>query len=265
MSAHDTWSVGSTYDQFMGRWSRQLAREMIPWLEVAPGATWLDVGCGAGALTATILALADPALVTGVDPSAGFLAFAAASITDARVTFVAGDAQALPFADGSFHAVASSLVLNFVPNPALAAAEMKRVAAVGGVVSAHVWDYAGTMEFLQIFWQVAGDLDARAATLREGRTFGALTNPDALETLWRGTGLADVESASIDLVLRFRDFDDYWSPFLGGQGPAPAYVASLESPQVETLRDTLRNALPIAADGSIALAARAWAVKGRVA
>ena len=61
----------------------------------------------------------------------------------------------------------------------------------------------------------------------------------------------------------FRDFEDYWSPFLGGQGPAPAYACSLDEASRDALRERLRQQLPAQADGSIALHAKAWAVRGR--
>ena len=63
----------------------------------------------------------------------------------------------------------------------------------------------------------------------------------------------------------FRDFDDFWSPFLGGQGPAPGYAMSLGEPARVALRELLRARLPVGDDGRIALTARAWAVKARVA
>ena len=66
------------------------------------------------------------------------------------------------------------------------------------------------------------------------------------------------------MPTRFRDFDDYWAPFLGGQGPAPGYCAGLSDDARQRLRDRLRSTLPTAADGSIPLSARAWAVRGTV-
>jgi hypothetical protein len=60
----------------------------------------------------------------------------------------------------------------------------------------------------------------------------------------------------------FKDFDDYWNPFLGGQGPAPSYAMSLNEERRAALREKIRVDLPIANDGSISLIARAWAVKG---
>jgi hypothetical protein len=67
----------------------------------------------------------------------------------------------------------------------------------------------------------------------------------------------------IDIPTHFSDFDDYWSPFLGGQGPAPAYAMSLSEEGRGALRERIRANLPIAKSGSISLMARVWAVRGR--
>jgi hypothetical protein len=60
----------------------------------------------------------------------------------------------------------------------------------------------------------------------------------------------------------FKSFDDYWSPFLGGQGPAPTYCMALPEDRRRQLRDRIRGALPVAPDGSIRLGARAFAIRG---
>jgi hypothetical protein len=155
----------------------------------------------------------------------------------------------------------SGLALNFVPQPSLAVHEMTRTVRAGGTVAAYVWDYAGTMELMRYFWDAAGALDPAALALDEGRRF-PLCRPDPLIELFTQAGLRDVQVRAIDVPTRFRDFDDYWSPFLGGQGPAPGYAMSLDEPRRDALRERLRASLPIAADGSIALIARAWAVRG---
>ncbi|HEY5989359.1 MAG TPA: hypothetical protein VIV12_23705 [Streptosporangiaceae bacterium] len=76
-------------------------------------------------------------------------------------------------------------------------------------------------------------------------------------------GLADVETRAIVVPTVFADFDDYWSPFLGGQAPAPSYATSLGEADRQALREALRARLPVSADGSISLTARAWAVRAR--
>ena len=257
----DTWALGEAYEPYIGRWSRLVAAEFVAWLAVADGAVWLDVGCGTGALSRTVLGAADPALVVGADPSAGFLAHARNQLASDRARFAAADARRLPLGDARFDAVVSGLVLNFVPDPALAVREMTRVALTGGRVAAYVWDYAGRMELIRHFWDAAAALDPAAAELDEGWRFG-LCRPEPLGRLFQGTGLAEVEVRPIEVPTRFRDFDDYWRPFLGGQGSAPGYVALLSEDHRRALRDLLRTRLPACPDASIRLTARAWAVRG---
>ena len=74
--------------------------------------------------------------------------------------------------------------------------------------------------------------------------------------------LAAVETRAIEVPTVFRDFDDYWTPFLGGQGPAPGYAMSLDEGRRAALRERLRGALSAGPDGAIRLVARAWAVRG---
>jgi SAM-dependent methyltransferase len=179
-----------------------------------------------------------------------------------RARFDVGDAQALPVETGAVDAAVSGLVLNFVPEPARAVAELARVVRPGGVVGAYVWDYADRMELMRHFWDAAVALDPAAAALDEGRRF-PLCQPAPLTALWTQAGLHDVEVRPIDVLTRFRDFADYWSPFLGGQGPAPGYAMALTEARREALRDHLRARLPVEADGAIPLVARAWAVRGR--
>jgi SAM-dependent methyltransferase len=258
------WAVGGAYEPYVGRWSRLVAQDFLVWLGVADGSVWLDVGCGTGALSQTVLTAADPAAVVGIDPSAGYLAYAREQLADPRVGFVVADARRLPLADGRFDAVVSGLVLNFVPDPAKAVREMARVTRAGGRVAAYVWDYAGRMELIRFLWDAAAAIDPAAVELDEGRRFG-LCQPGPLAGLFEDAELAGVEVRPIEVPTRFRDFDDYWTPFLGGQGPAPGYVMALDEAQRAALREELRARLPVAADGSIPLGARAWAVRATVA
>ncbi len=256
----DTWERGGPYERYVGRWSRRVAPAFLAWLEVPAGRSWVDVGCGTGALCAAILEHSAPSSVTGVEPSAGFLATAAENLAG-RATLHQGSATAIPLEDSSADAVVAGLVLNFVADQRAALAEMARVANNGGTIGAYVWDYGGKMELIRQFWDAAVELDPAAATLDEGTRF-PLCRPEALTELFAGAGLDDVEATAIDISTPFADFDDYWQPFLGGQGPAPAHAMSLDEPARERLRELLRRRIPTQPDGTIALIARAWAVRG---
>jgi SAM-dependent methyltransferase len=245
----------------VGRWSRRVAQDFVTWLVVPPKASWVDVGCGTGALTATVLALADPAGVVGVDTSEAFLADARAQIADPRAEFRVGDARSLPLKDLSVDAAVSGLAVNFVPDPAAAVAELARVTTAGGVAAAYVWDYAEGMEMMRHFWDAATATDPDLGNVDEALRF-PLCRPDPLLQVWTGAGFGEVTVRAIEVPTVFAGFDDYWQPFLGGQGPAPSYVASLTDDRRAELRDLLQERLPVAGDGSIALTARAWAVRG---
>ncbi|HEV2889220.1 MAG TPA: class I SAM-dependent methyltransferase [Frankiaceae bacterium] len=239
------WASGDAYEPFIGRWSRLVAAEFVPWLGVPPGARWLDVGCGTGALTSTVLALAEPASVVGVDPSGAFVSYAAARVPQAE--FRVGYADATGLDDGAVDVAVAGLVLNFVPDPAAAVAELRRVAR--HTVGAYVWDYTGGMEILRHFWDAARSLDPGVAD----EDF-PLCRPGALAELLGG------EARAIDVPAVFEDFESYWAPFLGGTGPAPAYVASLDDER----RDALREAVRERVGERPSLNARAWAVRARV-
>lgn len=258
----EVWASGAAYEPYVGRWSRLVAAQFVPWLEVPAKVQWLDVGCGTGAVAEAILWRGNPGEVLGVDPSAAYVAHARAAITDNRARFQVGTATALPLDDSAVDATVSGLMLNFVPDPKQALAEMTRVTRPGGTIGAYVWDYAGRMQLMRYFWDAASALDPRARDLDEGVRF-PLCRPEPLHALFTGAGLGQVQVRSIDVPTPFRDFDDYWTPFLGGQAPAPGYAMSLSEEQRAQLREHLRARLPYEPDGSISLIARAWAVRGR--
>jgi SAM-dependent methyltransferase len=259
----DQWSAGSTYEDFMGRWSRRLALPFVSWLRIPRGVHWLDVGCGTGVLAQAISSHADPASVVGCDPANPFVEFALAHNRDARVSFVASGVGSLPRRPGGYGSVTSLLAFNFFPDPEAAVHEMRSIAAPQGTVSACVWDYSDGMQFLRLFWDAAAAVDSAAQKLDEGRRF-PLCRRDALTELFRGSGLGNVRCEPIEIRTAFTSFDDYWRPLLGGTGPAPSYVAALDADRRAILARKLEETLPSGLDGTIALTARAWAVRGTV-
>jgi SAM-dependent methyltransferase len=258
----DTWERGNPYEQYIGRWSRQIAARFLSWIDCNAGLRWLDVGCGAGALCAAIVDHCAPILVAGIEPSAGFLKTARENLTG-KMALSQSTATAIPLASSSVDVVVSGLVLNFLSDPHAALIEMARVTHQGGIIGAYVWDYAGKMEIIRLFWDIAIELDPDAAKLDEGTRFPQC-NPESLQTLFAGTGLSEIKVAPIEMQAMFTSFNDYWQPFLGGQGPAPAYTMSLDDQARARLRDHLRKRLPMLPDGSISLNARAWAIRAIV-
>jgi SAM-dependent methyltransferase len=201
-------------------------------------------------------------MIVGIDPSDEYISYARTHILDVRIQFRSGTAQALPVERGSFDVVVSGLALNFVPDPEMAMAEMRRVIQPAGMVAAYVWDYADKMELIRYFWDAAVALNSDARSLDEGVRF-PLCTPENLRRLFTRAGLRDITVDPIDVPTHFSTFDDYWFPFLGGQGPAPGYAMSLSDERRTELRERIQRRLPVAADGSIRLMARAWAIRGR--
>lgn len=259
----DRWMSGDAYERFMGRWSRQVARAFIQWLAPPAAWNWLEVGCGTGALTQAIYHAAHPASVVACDPSPQFVSFARQSLANPAITFLVAGADELPHRADGFDAVASGLVFNFIPSLDLAVRSMISRLRPGGMLAAYVWDYAEGMQFLRLFWEAAIELDPAAASLDEGPRF-PICHPEALVDLLEGAGLDLVASHALEIDTPFPDFESYWAPFLGGTGPGPSYVGSLNPTARDQLRLRLKQQLSPAADGSIQLTARAWAVRGFV-
>jgi SAM-dependent methyltransferase len=257
----DSWQSGNAYDRFMGRWSALVAPKFLRWLAVPPAVRWLEVGCGTGSLTRLVLETYRPSDIIAVDSSAEFISYAQPQVNSSSARFMVGLAQSLPLNSSSCNTVVSGLLLNFVPQPAVALSEMRRVAKRGGKIGVFVWDYAAGMAMLRHFWDVAVELDKNALDFDEGRRF-PICQEGELEALFREGGMKQVETTAVQITTRFESFDNYWQPFLGGVGPAPSYTARLTEPNRQELEEKLRQSLPINKDGSISLPARAWAVKG---
>jgi SAM-dependent methyltransferase len=263
VSGRDVFAVAPAYEAYIGRWSRPVAREFVRWLEVPARRRWLDVGCGTGALTEVVVEVGEARSVVGVDPFAAFVQHARTrSFGTAEVQFLQGDALALPVGSVDFDVVVSGLVLNFVPEPGRMVAEMTRAGRPGGTVALYVWDMSGGMELVARFWEAATEVDPSATTRDEAARFREICAQEPLEALFGDAGLSDVVTRPIDVPTVFRDFDDYWTPFLGGQGPAPEYLVSLPPDRQEAIREALRSRLKPGADGSLRLNARAWAIRG---
>jgi SAM-dependent methyltransferase len=258
-------SDGGAYERFLGRWSRRLAGPFAEFARPEDRGRVLDVGCGTGSLARALAERRASERVAGIDIAAPYIAFARSRPGAAGIGFAVGDACRLPYADGSFAAALAQLSLNFVPDAAQAAREMRRVVSPGGVVAAAVWDFRGGLVFQRLFWDTAAGLDPDAGAARDRLFSGPLALPDGLPALWHDAGLALVERGSITIRMEYADFADYWEPLLGGQGPVGAYVEGLPAERRRLIEERVRTAfLSGAADGPRSLTATAWAVRGIV-
>ncbi len=260
LSQKDKWTSGQAYEIWMARWSGLLAPQFLDWLNVPPGARWLDLCCGTGILSQAIAARFHPAHVLGLDRAAAQIEFARRHRGAPSIEFQVADAVSLPLEDSIFDVCVSGLGLNFVSDPAKALSELRRVSRPGGVVAAYVWEYSGQVRFLREFWDAAAAVDPSASEFDQGRRFPICTT-QGLRDAFAEAGLQNLVQRPLDIQMRFLNFDDYWQPFLLGQGSAPVYLASRSAAIRDAIHDRLRAALPAHSDGSIVLNARALAIR----
>ncbi len=256
----DKWNSGDPYEYFMGRWSTLMALTFLDWLNFPYDKSWLDLGCGTGALSENIYLRCNPTNLTCLDPSAEFLKKAEKRLKG-NGNFVVGNASNIPVNENSFDIIAMGLSLNFFPNLKSTFSEMKRVLKQEGTIAAYVWDYSEGMEFIRFFWDAAFEIDPNSHSLDEGNRF-PICDINKLKLEFENAELSNIKASYLTIETNFRNFEDYWNPFLGAQGPAPGYLASINKTLQYNLKEMLYRKLKIELNGSIKLQAKAIAIKG---
>jgi len=258
-------SDGAAYEVFLGRWTKELAPLVLDFATFPPDGALLDVGTGTGSLARAMAARWPARRIVGIDASEPYIAYARTQVGASSLEYTIGDATALDHGDGAFAGTAAQLVLNFVSNANVAIGEMRRVTRSGGTVVAAVWDFRGGLVYQRLFWDTAAGLDPRAGAARDRLFSGALALPDGLPKLFGAAGLTDVQRSSLTIRMTYANFDDYWQPLLGGQGPVGTYITALEDAQRRRIEDAVRRAFYSGSpDGERSLTATAWAVRGAV-
>jgi len=255
--------MGATeaYDWRAGRWSQAVGQSFVEWLSCPSGLRWLEIGCGAGALSRAILEKGEPGKLIGIDPSKEDLAQTRQTLRDGRAEFQQGVMEALPFPDGSFDVIAAGLVFNFLKDTPLAFGEMQRVAVPDGCLAGYVWDFAGEMQVVRRFWDAAIAVDSAAAQADQAVIFPYCT-PEALRQLFLVSGLRDVDVQPISATARFPDFVTYWRALTAEDWTGGRFVNALPEIARQAIRKRLYESLPLQDDGSFVLMTRAWAVRG---
>jgi SAM-dependent methyltransferase len=265
MNSGYTANDAGAYQRLMGRWSGQLAEQLIGFAGIEAGDCILDLGCGTGSLAFALAARPEPAAILGLDISETYIAEARRNARDPRLAFRVGDAAATGLPEGRFDRTYSQLALNFVTTPMAAIREMRRVTRPGGIIAAAVWDFAGGLTYQRLFWDTAAALDPDADKARARHYAAALTWPGEIEAAFAAAGTKDVVAASLTMRMVYADFADYWRPIAGAQGPLGDYVKGLDADALAALARVVERAfLAGRPDGPRSMTATAWAAKGWV-
>ena len=249
---------GAAYERYMGKWSQLVGEAFLDWLAPPANLRWLDVGCGNGAFTETFANRCAPSSITGIDPAEAVLEYARTRPALHNARFVQAGAMSLPFPDASFDIAVMPLVIFFVPDPAKGVAEMARVTAPGGWVTAYGWDMIGGGFPYSL---VRDELCDMGLVTPEPPSRDA-SRPEVMQELWRSAGLVGIQSRTFTVTRTFVDFDDYWTTVLGGPSTSAA-LRSMQPAGLAELQQRLRAKLPTDAAGRIAYGATANAIKGR--
>jgi SAM-dependent methyltransferase len=246
----------AAYDGFMGRYSSQLAPQMAALAGVAPGQHVLDVGAGTGMLTSELVRIVGAGNVAAVDPSASFVD--AVRLRFPGVNASVATAEELPFGAAEFEATLAQLVVHFMSDPVAGIREMRRVTRPGGVVAACVWDDpASNASPLSLFWRAVRVVET--GTLAEDSRPGS--HDGDLVRLFSAAGLVGIEQSEMWIHLRHETFEDWWTPYEDGTGPAGRYLATRTQEQKVALREAARSLVPVT---PFQMTGRAWAARGVV-
>lgn len=213
------WSArAATYGALMARATVHATPALLE--GVGPGTRMLDVGSGLGDLCAA--ATARGARTTGIDLAPDMVA--TARERHPGLTFLEGDAEALPFGDREFDVVTGAFVINHLPEPERAVAEMRRVAAR---VSLAMWA-EDTLLFA---------LPTEAA----GNT--RIAGPDAERFASRENllSLLDGDVTEIAFDLELESFEALWDGLLGGTVRTAARLTGDLREPLRRLAEPYRN------------------------
>lgn len=252
---------GDAYERLMGHWSREAGSIFIDWLSPSNGLKWLDVGCGTGAFTDLVCERCTPSRICAIDPSKEQIDYAQARPSTGDVDFRTGDAQRLPFGRGEFDMAAMALAINFVPDPALAVAEMRRVVAPKGTVASYIWDFAGERATQGPLIKAIKDMGFDVPPVPRVE----FSTGDKLREMFVAADLQEITQRTIDIQIEFANFDDYWSSQTGLVTPAVEPIMAMSSAEVDSLKSLLNKKLSANGDGRIGYSASVNAIKGKVA
>jgi len=202
---HEGWeAVCEGYETHFGRLTRQSVDALLDAAAVSSGMRVLDVCCGPGMISAAVAAR--EAEATGLDFSAATVELAAARVPQA--CFREGDAQALPFADGSFDAVVCGFGIIHLPDPHRGLAEIYRVLRPGARAAVSVWmPPTSNTGFGILYGTIRANADMNVP-LPQGPDFFQFSDPGRLDETLAACGFGDARTVEVEQFWEFEQASD---------------------------------------------------------
>jgi ubiquinone/menaquinone biosynthesis C-methylase UbiE len=241
------------YEQFMGRYSRPLARAFADFAGIEAGMCLLDIGAGTGALTDELVARSGVDHVAALEPSADY----SAALRDrvAGLDVRQAKAEELPWKDGAFDAALAQLVVIFMDDPVRGTNEQRRVVRDGGIAATCMWE-VDRIEMMKALFEVRERLvsTSRNVELR-------YRSEDSLRELYEAVGFGEIETTVLEVEVEHASVDELWDSAIHVGGPGGPIVEAVP-PAVLARGRTLFGELLGNPAGPFTLRGRAPAVKG---
>lgn len=237
----------------MGRYSRPLARSFADFAGAQAGMRVLDIGAGTGALTDELIARVGIGDVAALEPSPDYSAALGERLPE--IDLRQARAEELPWADGSFDAALSQLVVLFLKDASAATREQLRVLRDGGVGAVCMWEVDG-LEVIKALNALRRRMDPDAPAVDEH-----YRSEQSLRELFETAGFRDVETTVLESSVEYTSVDEIWDAAIHVGGPGGPMADSL-SPERLTQGRVGFGELLGSPSGSFTLRGRAAAVRG---
>ena len=246
------WSErAESYGRLTGRITARVADTLLDAAGVGSGTRVLDVGCGPGVVLAA--ALARGARPSGIDISPGMVAEARRRHPGLEIA--TADVTDLPFPDGAFGAAVGNFVLNHLPEPERAVAEVHRVLASGGGVALSLWDHPERARWLGLVSDALREEGiAPPPSVADSPPSYRFADPLAMRAVLEGAGFSGARVEAVSLIATVVDAGELWDGVLGGSVRTSATIlAQPEAVQVRVRAALERRAEAYRGPGGLAL------------
>lgn len=249
------------YHDFFGSITTRVIEQLLDAADVERQVRVLDVGSGPGYVAAACAVRG--ADVVGVDVAAEMVSLARR--LQPELEFRQGDAERLPFADGSFDAVLGNFLVLHVGRPDRVAAELARVLASDGRLALTTWDIPERARLLGVLVDAVAEVGAQpTADVPAGPPIFRFADESEFARLLASAGLGDVDVQTVAFTYRSASSDELWNGLIRGTVRTRALVlAQPEGVQAQIRAAFDRLVRPYATDSGLEIPVSVKLASGR--